>query len=222
MEYLYCSLIGYGIGVVNPSYLIAKNKGHDIREEGSGNAGASNALILFGKAVGFLCAILDIMKAFLAVRLTKGLFPGFRHCLAVTGTACILGHIFPFYMGFKGGKGLACLGGTILAYDWKVFLIMLGAALLLALITDYICFVPITAAIALPVIYGIMEKDGLGAAILSIVAVVVFIKHLENLKRIRNGTELHLSYLWHPQAEVERIKENFLENGGSDPHSQKG
>ena len=218
MEYLYCSLIGYGIGTFNPSYLIGKNKGFDIRRTGSGNAGASNALILFGKAVGFICAVLDILKAFLAVRLTKKLFPGFQHCFAVTGSACVLGHIFPFYMGFRGGKGLACLGGIILAYNWKLFLLMLAAELLVALITDYICFVPVTAALALPILYAIIEKDRIGALILGIVTVVVFIKHTENFKRILNGTELHLSFLWRPQAEVNRIKANFLwDRGEEDP-----
>ena len=77
----------------------------------------------------------------------------------VTAVSCILGHIFPFYMKFRGGKGLACLGGAILAYNWRLFTVMLVAELLLALLTNYICFVPITASIAFPLIYRHLEHD---------------------------------------------------------------
>lgn len=212
MEYLYCSLIGYCIGAFSPAYLIGKKKGVDIRAKGSGNAGASNVLILFGKAAGFLCAILDIAKTWFAAWLAKRLFPFFDHSFAITATACILGHIFPFYMGFRGGKGLACLGGAILFYDGKVFLILLAVALLVVIITNYICFVPITVSVLFPVIYGIMKKDAVGAVVLGIVAVVIFCKHRENLERIRKGTELHLSFLWKPKSEVLRIRQNLLED----------
>ena len=212
MEYLYCSLIGYCIGAFSPAYLIGKKKGVDIRAKGSGNAGASNVLILFGKAAGFLCAILDIAKTWFAAWLAKRLFPFFDHSFAITATACILGHIFPFYMGFRGGKGLACLGGAVLFYDGKVFLILLAVALLVVIITNYICFVPITVSVLFPVIYGIMKKDAMGAVVLGIVAVVIFCKHRENLERIRKGTELHLSFLWKPKSEVLRIRQNLLED----------
>ena len=213
MEYVYCSLMGYFIGGINPSYLLAKARGFDIRTKGSGNAGASNALILLGKAMGVLCAVLDIAKAFFAIYLSKHLFPQFRYSFAVTGVSCILGHIFPFYMKFKGGKGLACLGGTILFYDWRVFLIMLGSAVLLAVVTDYICFVPVAASVAFPVIYGLMEWDLTGACILAVVAFVMVFKHMENFRRIRKGTEMHLSYLWKPKTELERMKESLGETG---------
>lgn len=212
MEYLYCSLIGYCIGAFSPAYLIGKKKGVDIRAKGSGNAGASNVLILFGKAAGFLCAILDIAKTWFAAWLAKRLFPFFDHSFAITATACILGHIFPFYMGFRGGKGLACLGGAVLFYDGKVFLILLAVALLVVIITNYICFVPITVSVLFPVIYVIMKKDAVGAVVLGIVAVVIFCKHRENLERIRKGTELHLSFLWKPKSEVLRIRQNLLED----------
>ena len=106
MEYICCGLIWYFIGTINPSYFIAKRRGFDIRTKGSGNAGASNALILFGKLLGIICALLDIAKAYLAILLTEALFPEFRYAYAITGVACVIGHIFPFYMKFKGGKGL--------------------------------------------------------------------------------------------------------------------
>ena len=218
MKYIVCSLIGYCIGTINPSFLIAKKQGVDIRKEGSGNAGASNALIILGKLTGVICALLDISKACLALFLTQTLFPGAKYAFAITGTACIVGHIYPFYMKFKGGKGLACLGGIILYYNWRVFLIMLAIEIIIALATDYICFVPLTASVAFPIVYVLGEKNIWGGMILFIATTVMIIKHIENLKRIRSGTEMRLSYLWHPDPEIERIKNN-LEEDTSDENS---
>ena len=169
-------------------------------------------LILFGKLMGALCALFDIAKAFFSTFITSLIFPGYKYGFAITATACILGHIFPFYMCFRGGKGLACLGGVILFYDWKIFLIMLGAALVLAIITDYICFVPICASAVFPIIYAFTKNDVIGALILAIISVVILIKHFENLQRIRNGTELHLSFLWNKNSEFERIRKSVNAN----------
>jgi len=196
LKYVLCVLIGYLIGVINPSYIIAKSHGFDIRKKGSGNAGASNALILFGKVLGIGCALLDIAKATFAIWLSEKLFPGLAYSLAATGVACIIGHVFPFYMNFRGGKGLACLGGMILAFDWRVFLIMLTAEVLVVIITDYICFVPITASLAFPIIYGIMRHDLYGALFLAIIFPLMLFKHKENLKRIKQNTEMPFSFLW--------------------------
>lgn len=212
MEYIHCAVMGYLIGTINPSYIIAKIKGFDIRKKGSGNAGASNALILFGKIMGVICALLDIAKAYLAILLMTSIYSDSKYALAITAVGCVVGHIFPFYMGFKGGKGLACLGGMILFFDWRVFLIMLTLAVILALVTDYICFVPLAASAAFPFVYGGMAKNIGGAAILLIITAVIAIKHIENLRRIANGTEMHLSYIWKPEKEMERMKEHLAED----------
>ncbi len=209
MEYVYCSLIGYAIGTVNPSYLLARLRGFDIRKKGSGNAGASNALILFGKVRGILCALMDIAKAYLAILLSEVLFPGCEHAFAVTGVACTLGHIFPFYMKFRGGKGLACLGGLILRFDWRLFLIILASEVVLVLIVDYICIVPITASVAFAVIYAAITRDVIGTVLLLGLSGVILGKHVENLRRIRRGTEMHLSYLWRPEKEMARMKDHL-------------
>ncbi len=209
MTYFYCALMGYCIGTVNPAYLLGKLQGFDIRTKGSGNAGASNALILFGKALGILCAIFDIAKAFFAIWLGQTLFPEFAHAFPVTAAACVLGHVFPFYMKFRGGKGLACLGGMILYFDWRIFLLMLAAEIAIALITDYICFVPMTASVIFPCIYGWVTQDIIGTLLLLLLAVVIWLKHLENLRRIKAGTEMHLSYLWKPDKEMARMQESL-------------
>ena len=203
-----CIPMGYLIGTVNPSYLFARIHGEDIRKKGSGNAGASNALIIYGKLVGIFCALFDIFKAFLAIRLAQWLFPTFPLSYALTGVSCILGHVFPFYMGFRGGKGLSCLGGVIMAHDWFVFLLMLTGEILLALITNYICFVPVTASVIFPVVYALMRRDVWGGLILLIASAVIIWKHQENLKRIRKGTEARLSLIWNKEKEIERVQAN--------------
>ena len=205
---LVSALAGYLVGCLNPSYIIAKIKGFDIRKTGSRNAGGSNAVITMGKAIGVLCIFFDILKAFAIIGIMSAFFPESVLIYAVTGTACILGHMFPFYMSFKGGKGLACLGGMILAYDWKLFLLILFVEFVLALIIDYICIVPITASIGWPIIYGIIAGNLYGALIMLLATAAMMYKHLENIKRIKQGTELHFSYLWHKEAEKERILEN--------------
>ncbi len=208
MQLFYCSLLGYMLGALNPAFLLAKCRGVDIRKKGSGNAGASNVLILFGKARGVICALLDMGKAYLAVLLSEMLFPDFPQAVAVAGTACVLGHTFPFYMKFKGGKGLACLGGLILRFDWRVFLIMLAAELGVALFTGYLCFVPTTASVIFPLLYALITRDFAGMLILFTVTGIVFLRHAENFKRIRSGAELQLRCLWKPHAEAARLQEN--------------
>jgi glycerol-3-phosphate acyltransferase PlsY len=208
MPIVISALFGYLIGGINPAYLIAKYKGFDIRKRGSGNAGASNAVITMGKKVGAISAILDIFKAYLAVTIAGVLFPNVSLAKVVMGISCILGHIFPIYMRFRGGKGLASLGGVILAFHPIVFVILLSVELIIVLIVDYICIVPITASVAFPFIYMSMTKDSIGAILYGLLAIVIFSKHIENLKRIRSGTEAHFSFLWRRKKEIERLGGN--------------
>lgn len=205
MEYAVCILIGYLVGGINPSYLFARLRGFDIRKQGSGNAGASNAAITMGKAVGVVSGVLDILKAFLCYRVSQWVFPEALHIGIAAAAACVLGHIFPVYMKFRGGKGLACVGGAVLAYDWRLFLILLAVEVVVVLATDYICFVSISAPILFGVLYGILEKSAVGGLIFAVPAAVMFCRHLQNLKRIRAGKEVRFSFLWKGKKEIERI-----------------
>ena len=152
---LLCILFGYLIGGINPSYIIGRLRGFDIRKKGSGNAGASNAVIVMGKAIGIGSAIFDILKATAAYWLALFIFTDLTYAAEIAGVACILGHMFPVYMKFRGGKGLACLGGVLLAMDWRFFLAILATEILLCILVNYICIVPITASIAMPIAYGL-------------------------------------------------------------------
>ena len=108
-------LIGYLLGSLNLATLLAKRRGVDIRAGGSGNPGASNTVTLMGWKAGVLVALHDIGKGILAVWLCAKLFPAVPFSGAVAGVACVLGHIFPFYLHFRGGKGFA----TYLGIDRK-------------------------------------------------------------------------------------------------------
>ena len=200
-----CILLGYLIGGINPAYIVGKLKGFDIRKRGSGNAGASNAVIVMGKKAGAISAVFDIFKAFFVATLAAELFGEVVYSKILAGVSCIIGHIFPAFMGFRGGKGLACLGGVILAYNWRLFIAMLLAEFLIVFVVDYICVVPITASLAFPVIYAVQTGDSVGTFILLGCAVIILLKHLENLKRIRNGSEAHFSFLWKRDEEIARL-----------------
>ena len=125
---------------------------------------------------------------------------------------CILGHIFPAVMGFNGGKGLACIGGGLLAYDKKLFAIIFAIEVILALVTDYICVVPISAAVVIPMLYAYNSGDLIVLIFMCITSVVIICKHMENLRRIFRGMEVRISYLWNREEEVNRVKENTEKN----------
>lgn len=210
MPYIVSVLICYFICCINPSYIIGKIRGVNVKKSGSKNAGASNALLLFGKAAGVFCALFDIFKAFAAIKICMHLFSDDHpYIFAVAAVSAILGHIFPFCLKFRGGKGLACLGGAMLAFDWRYFCIMFVIEVVFVLIVNYICFAPITASIIFPISYGIICEDLVSALILCIPAVVIFIKHIENMKRIMSGAEVRFSYLWNKNSEVERVTNNI-------------
>jgi len=196
MEYLLSTLLGYCFGNINPAYILSKLKGFDIRERGSGNAGASNVVITLGKKAGAFTALFDIAKAAVSSLLATLIFPQLTSAKVMAGCGCILGHIFPVVMQFRGGKGLACLAGTILAWNWKVFLVLLAIEIVLGLSVDYICVVPMTGSVIFTIVYALMTNEPVGTVLLAVIAVIIQFKHIINLKRIRSGTEAHISFLW--------------------------
>ena len=200
-----CVLIGYLLGNISPAYFFGKTRGYDMREEGSGNVGATNAFIMVGRNAFFITAALDILKSFAAWKLCEALFPALTAAGPLAAVACILGHMYPVLLGFRGGKGLASLGGAVLAWGWKWFLLLLAAAILLALITRYVCFAAPTMSVVFPVCYYRMTGLLGCALILLIPALPIFLKHRENFVHIREGTEMRVSFIWNKEAELRRI-----------------
>ena len=203
-------IIGYFIGCINLSYIISRLKGFDIRHVGSGNAGASNLVIVIGKKIGLFVAVLDVMKAFMAFRMAQFIFPDayagmISYAGVIAGVGAVIGHVFPFYMGFKGGKGLACYGGTVLAIDYRLFVVLFILALLIAIVTDYIWFAPITMSFIVPISLGAIYNTWIPSAIIAVASAVLLYKHRENLSRIRAGEELRFHFLWRRKDESERF-----------------
>ena len=192
MGYLLAILLGYLLGCSSMAFYISKMKKKDIRTAGSGNLGASNATVLFGWGAGVAVALHDIGKAVIAVFLAKWLFPGLEHAGAAAGVACVLGHIFPFYLGFKGGKGLASYFGMTLALNWKLALIVAAVIVLATLITEYISVGALSSIVVVPAYMGFTTHSLLPAAILCVATLVMLLKHWENIVRIARGQEIGL------------------------------
>ena len=197
LQSLLCVLVGYALGNFSPSYLLGRIAGYDIRKEGSGNAGASNALVTMGKGPAAISAFVDILKAFLPVFLLLHVIPYPPECThlpAVTGVCIILGHMFPFWMQFRGGKGFASLLGLSFALSWQFLLICLGILAVILLVTRYIALASILCAAALPVFWFLRTGDVTETILFSGIAVIIISKHIQNIKRIANGTEIPLGH----------------------------
>ena len=192
MLYILVIVGAYLLGCSNMALYISRIKKVDPRAGGSGNLGASNATALMGWRVGIVVAIHDIRKATLAVILARALFPDLVYIGATAGVACVLGHIFPFYLKFRGGKGFASYIGMTLALNWKLALVIMALVLLVTVITDYIVVGTTLTILSVPVYLGIAEHSIMLALILCIATVVILYKHRMNYVRIYNGTEIGL------------------------------
>lgn len=189
MLHLLTLLLAYGLGCSNMALYLSKRNKVDLRVGGSGNLGASNATILLGWKAGMLTALHDAGKALLAVLLTRLLFPDSTLLPAAAGIACVLGHIYPAPLKFRGGKGFAPYVGMTLALHWKFALVVLGVVVLVTLLTDYIVAGTTATVVMVPTYLGWSRQDILLAGILLIGTVVILCKHRENYVRIWKGTE---------------------------------
>lgn len=192
MQYVLCAVLGYLLGCSSMAYYIGKFKKKDIRTAGSGNLGASNATVLFGWGAGVAVALHDIGKAVLAVFLAKLLFPTSEYTGAVAGIACVLGHIFPFYLKFRGGKGLASYFGMVLALNWKLALMVAAVIILATLITDFISVGAMATVVFVPSYVAMTTHNWILVLILCAGTLVMLYKHWENVVRICNHTEIGL------------------------------
>ncbi|MBO4358861.1 MAG: glycerol-3-phosphate acyltransferase [Erysipelotrichaceae bacterium] len=192
MNYIYTSIISYLLGSFNIAYFIAKANGFDIRERGSRNAGASNMKVNFGWWAGILTALVDMLKAIIAVRLCSYLFPDDEIIPFLAGAMTIVGHIFPFYMGFRGGKGFASYLGMVIAINWKLALAVMALTAIVTYVTNYIVIGTFSVITVVP-LYYIFNKASIGIiAILVAVALLMLYKHRINIKRIISHEEIGL------------------------------
>ena len=194
-ERIICLVIGYVFGLFQTAFFYGKAHGIDIREHGSGNSGTTNALRVLGTKAGLIVFAGDCLKCMAAIFLTKLLFgkshPDFVYLFALyTGAGVILGHNYPFYMHFKGGKGIAATGGFMFALDVRIALI---AAIVFAVVfftTRYVSVGSLTITALFPILMLIFYPGQWVVFGLSLIfTALAWWRHRANIKRLMNGTE---------------------------------
>lgn len=183
-------IIAYFLGNISPSILLGRARGVDIKKEGSGNAGTTNALRVLGKKAAVITLIIDIGKGFAAVQI--GCLLSGAQAAMFCALAAFIGHIWPLLFRFKGGKGVAVAFGTILAINWQLALIALGIVALTVLITRMVSMGSVIAAVSFPIISYFLEKDFFWFGI--VMALIMLYAHRSNIKRIIHGEEHKLSF----------------------------
>ena len=199
------AIVAYLIGSVNFSVIFSKKfAGFDVREKGSGNAGSTNMLRSVGKGAAAITLLCDILKGVVAILIAIAIGSIFNVSdkavlVQIAGVAVVIGHTFPIFFGFKGGKGVATSLGILLMTNWQIGLICLVFALVLIILTQMVSLGSCAAAILFPVLTLFIKQhfiveDGSGYFIYSIIlAIIVLYNHRENIKRMLNGTENRIS-----------------------------
>lgn len=190
MEYIFALVIGYLLGSVNMAWLISKSRGINIKEVGSKNAGASNVFISVGKPQGVAVGAFDILKAFCAAEFISLIFPLNENAAVLAGAMAVIGHIYPFWMKFSGGKGLAPFMGLVLFMDWRVFLALGAVIIAITLITDFISIGTLAVITIMPVYAVIMRLDIFQTIIFFVLMIIMWYKHFISIKRIAKGEEI--------------------------------
>ncbi len=216
MERVFCLLIGYVFGLFQTAYIYGRLHGIDIRNYGSGNAGTTNTLRVFGTKAGLLVLVGDIMKCILAVVITAVIFdkshPDMVYLLKMyTAMGAIIGHNFPFYLQFKGGKGIAATAGLILSFH--PYLIPMGIILFFGafFITHYVSLGSLLVYAGFMIELVVLGQMGIFGmtqprllemyVIAAFLTVMAYWKHRENIKRLVSGTE-RKTYLTHKNKEA--------------------
>lgn len=205
-------LVSYLLGSLNFSIIFSKGVvKKDIRESGSGNAGATNMLRTYGKKFALLTMLGDIIKVAIAIIIAflifgtpvKYLFTSptdptelqeIMFYKQFAGFFCVIGHIFPVFFKFKGGKGVAACTGMVIMVDWRIALILFVIFVIIVAISKWISLGSITIAALYPVLLYAFYKNTIVTLIALIFAVMVIVAHRQNIKRILNKTENKISF----------------------------
>jgi glycerol-3-phosphate acyltransferase PlsY len=197
---IFIAVVGYFVGSIPFGYIAGRLAGVDIRNVGSGNVGATNVVRTLGRRLGYPVFLLDFLKGVGAVEMSILVF---NHssaqvsrelCAIVGGACCVVGHLFPIWLGFKGGKGVATSGGVIFALMPFVASIMAFVWIVVFETTRYVSLASVAAAMAMPIATGAMLHFGkLQAPVLFYfslcLAAVVIVRHRSNFSRLLSGTE---------------------------------
>lgn len=189
MGYGIIMVLSYLVGSSNMALYLGKFKKVDMQKNGTGNLGASNATMLFGWGAGVLVALHDVGKTLISVILAKFAFPKLMYAGVTAGVASILGHMFPFYNRFRGGKGLASFIGLTLALNWKLGIGIVVVGFGLAFVTDCALVGSATAFLTVPVYMALTTGDEVLTLILAGAAALLLWRHRDNFLRVLKGTE---------------------------------
>lgn len=197
-------LIGYFLGSINPAIIYSRIKGQDIRTMGSGNAGATNTLRNFGGKAALIVSLCDILKCALAVTAAAAVSAFFGeevlNAKLLGATGCILGHNFPVYFSFKGGKGVLVSVTALFMTDWRIGAAALLAFIIVFLLSRYVSLGSVIGAVtasAVALAIGEPEK----AVFTLFAAVLTIVRHRSNIKRLINGTESKTKLSSHKEKE---------------------
>ncbi len=205
MAYIIIFIGAYLFGATPWGFIIGKMKGIDIREHGSGNIGATNITRTLGGGYGKLCFLLDTLKGFLPVYITmlvveqKILEVDVDNAMIIATLATVMGHIFPVYLKFKGGKGISTTGGALLALAPGAFICSGLLWVVVFKTSRYVSLASIIAAATLPFNAWVLNLIGLSKTtttlfvFLAILGLLAVIRHISNIKRLLNGTESRFS-----------------------------
>ena len=191
-------VFAYLIGSIPTSVWLGKfYHGIDIRDHGSGNAGATNTFRIFGKKLGIVVLIVDILKGWIAVKLFYVLYESGQSVDELfnlkirLGICALLGHVFPIYVGFKGGKGVATLLGIILALNHEAALMSIGVFLIVFIVTRYVSLSSIVAGLFFPIVVMVISKTSQPAMVVFalMISVAVVITHQKNIERLLSNKE---------------------------------
>ncbi len=187
--------IPYLLGSVNTAIIVSGLMYHDdVRNHGSGNAGFTNMMRNYGKKAAIVTFVGDILKTVIAVLIGWCVF-GYPTAY-IAGLACLIGHVFPVFYNFRGGKGVLCMTAIILMLDWRLFLILLAIFIILVMGTKYISAGSVICAMLFPLLLNRMNDTPfrLIEFVALIIAIIIIVKHKENIKRIFNGTESKFAF----------------------------
>ena len=206
MRLLFCIAIGYLLGSLSPSAFISKLKHKNLRDEGTGNLGATNTALVFGKLFGIIVMLFDLLKGFGAVKIAALIIPDSEWIPMLAGFFAVIGHCFPFYLKFKGGKGLASFGGVILAYSPLLFIIGISTGAIIVLITNTGAAIAYYAALIFPTYVLFVCQSKFTFIVSLAISVFIMIIFLPNLKRAIRGEDYKSRDFLKSQAESKSDK----------------
>lgn len=192
LPYFFCSLAAYLAGAVNFAWLVARKRGIDIQHIGSGNPGTTNVGRVMGLNAAAVVFVGDVLKSAAMVFASRFLFGDSPGIGEVATLACVLGHMYPFYLDFKGGKGVAVLLGAALGTNWKVFFLLIAILLIIAFLSDHLFLGNLSAIAGFWVWSFLTGKRPAELLALFIAVGLSFWKHRGNFARLFAGQEKSL------------------------------